>query len=338
MKDSIKRNVYLTETPLSEAVSRFFEALDEQGVLVSAVGRTIRVDVNALGRITAAPVFAKIHLPTTTRVPWTAWPSSRSFTFAGQRAQSVTLPLMKKALTRRKGREGLCEGSYAVMVDTRRPASVRMRCRIMVEDLVHADDESVTIIAPAKPWQHVRTVGEDIVATELILPENHGIRPADLGALLAAGVTEVEVRRRPRVVIIPTGNELVAPGSQLRPGDIVEFNSQIIGGFVVECGGEPSFSPIVPDDFGDIAEAVRAAAASADIVIVNAGSSAGSEDYTSAVVEKLGRVIVNGVAIKPGKPTILGIVEGPAKGVRRHARSSACPGIPFLHRWRASCS
>lgn len=330
MKDSIKRNVYLTETPLSEAVSRFFEALDEQGVLSPLSAETIRVDVNALGRITAAPVFAKISSPHYHACAMDGVAVKSSFTFAASERNPVTLPLMKKGSDAAKGPyEGLCEGSYAVMVDTGDPLPFGCDAVIMVEDLVHADDESVTIIAPAKPWQHVRTVGEDIVATELILPENHGIRPADLGALLAAGVTEVEVRRRPRVVIIPTGNELVAPGSQLRPGDIVEFNSQIIGGFVVECGGEPSFSPIVPDDFGDIAEAVRAAAASADIVIVNAGSSAGSEDYTSAVVEKLGRVIVHGVAIKPGKPTILGIVEGPAGEGRPAARPFiGVPGYP----------
>ncbi len=197
--------------------------------------------------------------------------------------------------------------------------------------MVETTDDSVTIIAPAKPWQHVRSVGEDIVATELVLPENHAIRAVDIGAMLAAGVTQVQVRRRPRVVIIPTGDELVAPGSKLQTGDIVEFNSRIIGGFVSEWGGEPVFNAIVRDEFDAITQAVRQAAADGDIVIVNAGSSAGSEDYTSAVVDRLGEVIVHGVAIKPGKPTILGTVEGrPFIGVPGYPVSASLACELFL--------
>ncbi|MDI6638993.1 MAG: molybdopterin biosynthesis protein, partial [Bacillota bacterium] len=192
-------------------------------------------------------------------------------------------------------------------------------------------DDSVTVIAPAKPWQHVRTVGEDIVATELVVPENHIIRPADLGAMLAAGVTEVSVRKKPRVTVIPTGDELVPPGTRLSPGDIVEFNSRIIGGLVHEWGGEPVLCDIVRDDYDAIARAVRAAAAGADIVIVNAGSSAGSEDHTSHVARSLGELLVHGVAIKPGKPTILGIVCGrPFLGIPGYPVSASLACELFL--------
>ena len=146
------------------------------------------------------------------------------------------------------------------------------------------------MMSPVAPWQHVRTLGEDLVATEMVLPENHRLRPVDLGACAAAGVTEIPVRRQPRIAIIPTGNELVPPGAApLKPGDIVEFNTLMLAGMVREWGGHAQrFSP-VRDDFALIRNTVKDAMADYDLVIVNAGSSAGSEDYTAAVVEELGR-------------------------------------------------
>ena len=289
----MKRNVYLNEVPLDEAVRRFFAALERTGAIGALPGEPIAVDVAAMDRITAEPVFARISSPHYHACAMDGVAVKSASTFAASERRPVTLRL----------------GEDAVMADTGDPLPFGFDAVIMVEDLVETTDDSVTIIAAAKPWQHVRSVGEDVVATELVLAENHAIRAVDIGAMLAAGVVQVQVRRRPRVVIIPTGDELVAPGSRLRTGDIVEFNSRIIGGLVSEWGGEPVFHEIVRDDFEAITQAVRQASAECDIVIVNAGSSAGSEDYTSAVVDGLGEVIVHGVAIA-GQPTILGIVDG----------------------------
>jgi len=311
----VKRNVYLDEAPLDEAVQEFFAALRGRGVVGTLPGELIAVDVAAMGRTTAEPVFAKISSPHYHACAMDGAAVRSDSTFAASERRPVTLKL----------------GEDAVMADTGDPLPFGFDAVIMVEDLVETTDESVTIIAPAKPWQHVRSVGEDIVATELVLPENHDIRAIDIGAMLAAGVTQVQVRRRPRVAIIPTGDELVAPGSELRAGDIVEFNSRIIGGLVSEWGGEPVFHGIVRDDFDMITHAVRQAVAESDIVIVNAGSSAGSEDYTSAVAGSLGEVIVHGVAIKPGKPTILGMVEGrPFIGVPGYPVSASLACELFL--------
>ncbi len=163
---------------------------------------------------------------------------------------------------------------------------------------------------PVAPWQHVRPLGEDIVATELVLPENHLIRPHDLGAMSAAGLTEVPVRRRPRVGVIPTGSELVLPGTDPAPGKIIEFNSLMIAELLKEWGAEARRLPIVPDERGLLAAAVSGAIDDCDLVIVNAGSSAGSRDYTSSIVEQLGELVVHGIAIRPGHPTILGITRG----------------------------
>jgi len=311
----VKRNVYLDEAPLDQAVQAFFAALDGRRVVGTLPGEPVPVDVAAMGRITAEPVFARISSPHYHACAMDGAAVKSDSTFAASERRPVTLRL----------------GEDAVMADTGDPLPFGFDAVIMVEDLVETTDDTVTIIAPAKPWQHVRSVGEDIVATELVLPENHAIRAIDIGAMLAAGVTQVEVRRRPRVAIIPTGDELVAPGSKLRAGDIVEFNSRIIGGFVSEWGGEPVFCDIVRDEFEAITQAVQQAAAESDIVIVNAGSSAGSEDYTSAVAGRLGEVIVHGVAVKPGKPTILGIVEGrPFIGVPGYPVSASLACELFL--------
>ena len=311
----MKRNVYLDEAPLDEAAQAFFAALEEQAIIGTLPGEPVDVDIAATGRITAEPVFARISSPHYHACAMDGAAVKSDSTFAASERRPVTLRL----------------GEDAVMADTGDPLPFGFDAVIMVEDLVETTDDTVTIIAPAKPWQHVRSVGEDIVATELVLPENHAIRAIDIGAMLAAGVTQVEVRRRPRVAIIPTGDELVAPGSKLRAGDIVEFNSRIIGGFVSEWGGEPVFCDIVRDEFEAITQAVQQAAAESDIVIVNAGSSAGSEDYTSAVAGRLGEVIVHGVAVKPGKPTILGIVEGrPFIGVPGYPVSASLACELFL--------
>ena len=166
----------------------------------------------------------------------------------------------------------------------------------------------IEIRAALPPWHHVRSMGEDMVATELVLPANHRLRPVDLGALAGAGHATVRVIRRPRVAIIPTGSELVpVDAGEPPPGHIIEYNSLVLAAQVESWGGVPTRWPIVADDFDAIRVAV-AAAADHDLVLLNAGSSAGSEDYTAHVVQSLGRLLVHGVAVRPGHPVVLGIV------------------------------
>jgi putative molybdopterin biosynthesis protein len=185
----------------------------------------------------------------------------------------------------------------------------------MVEKIHQLDETHVEIRSPSYPWQHIRKVGEDIVTTQLLLPENHTIRPYDVGALVAAGVFSLKVWQRPRVVIIPTGSELIHhknlkdPG-QLQKNQIIEYNSLILAGLVRECGGVPIIYDIVRDQEKDIKDALQKAVDSdAHLVIINAGSSAGSKDYTANTIEEMGEVLIHGVAMMPGKPTILGAIE-----------------------------
>jgi putative molybdopterin biosynthesis protein len=209
-------------------------------------------------------------------------------------------------------------------VDTGDPMPDGFDSVIMVEHVHELDDATIEIRAPVPPYHHVRPIGEDIVATELILPKNHVLRPVDLGACAAAGLTDVSVSRKPVVTIIPTGTELVPIGATLKPGDIVEFNSLIIGGLVDEWGGSSQTSPPVADDYEAIKTAVSNAAVDSDIVLVNAGSSAGSEDYTAEIVADLGELAVHGVAIRPGHPVVLGVVNGkPTLGIPGYPVSAA---------------
>ncbi len=199
--------------------------------------------------------------------------------------------------------------------------------------------EYIEIIKPLTPWQHVRTIGEDIVSTELILPENHRIRPVDIGAMLASGILDVMVRRRPKVVIIPTGTEVVEPGSDLKKGNIIEYNSRILAGLVNQWGGESIRFRIVPDDYDELKKAILEAYELGDMVVVNAGASAGSKDFSSAAISDLGEVILHGINIRPGKPLILGwLKDKPVLGIPGYPVSAYITfnlfARPIIYKWQ----
>lgn len=296
-----KRKIYLENIPLSEALDKWWRRLNEAGLDKPLTGEKIVVD-DSLGRVTAEAVSAKISSPFYHASAMDGY----AVKFANTFGASETKPKRLKI------------GEKAIYMDTGDPMPEGFDAVIMIEDVNiikgqgargKGQDEFIEIIEPATPWQHVRTIGEDIVATELILPENHIIRPVDIGALLGGGITEIMVRRRPKVVIIPTGTEIVEPGTELKKGNIIEYNSRILSGLVSEWGGEPLRMLPVPDDYEKIKNATLQAIETGDIVVINAGASAGSEDFTASVIADIGEVFVHGINIKPGKPVILGIFD-----------------------------
>lgn len=205
-------------------------------------------------------------------------------------------------------------GQDAWPVNTGRPIPENSDAVIMIENVHFVDDETLEIDQALVPWQNVRRVGEDFVASEMVLPSRHAVTAYEVGALLAAGVTRVEVKPKPKVLLIPTGSELVTASSatdrDLEPGETIEFNTVILSGLVEQAGGQPFMHAIVPDDFTAVKNAILEGVRSdAHLIVVNAGSSAGSEDYTAAAIKDVGEVLVHGVAMMPGKPTILGVVE-----------------------------
>ena len=286
----MQRKVYLEDIPLDEALARFYGALEREGGLQALPGESVPLD-HALGRVTAQPVWARISSPHYHSSAMDGVAVRAEDTYGA----SKTSPLLLKL------------GEQAQWVDTGDPVPPGYNAVIMVEDVQAVDDDRIQIMAAVAAWQHVRLLGEDIVATELVLPENHRIGPSDLGAMAAAGLTEVQVRRKPQVTIIPTGTELVTLGEPLEAGKIIEYNSLMMAAQVEEWGGHPIRHPIVPDDFERIKEAVQEALEVSDIVVLNAGSSAGSEDYTAQVVSEVGALLVHGIAVRPGHPVVLGV-------------------------------
>lgn len=253
----------------------------------------------ALGRVTAAPVYAKLSSPRFHTAAMDGFAVLARNTFGAGPGREVRLRI----------------NSEAWSVNTGLPMPAGTDSVIMIENVHFIDDNEFEIDQGLVPWEHVRRVGEDFVASEMILPGRHIISPYDQGALLAGGINTVEVVERPRVLIIPTGNELVpyrdADEIGKMPGRTVEFNSVVLSSLVEQAGGVVETHEIVRDEFELVKAAVLEGVRSdAHVVVINAGSSAGSEDYTAAAISELGEVLVHGVAMMPGKPTVLGMVEG----------------------------
>ncbi|MDH7485677.1 MAG: molybdopterin biosynthesis protein [Anaerolineae bacterium] len=335
-----KRQVYLEDIPLEEAVARWWAALEEAGATAPLPGEPLPV-AEALGRVTAEAVWARLSSPHYHAAAMDGYAVRAEDT----RGATETTPLRLRV------------GTQAIPVDTGDPLPPGTNAVIKIEDTqliahhasrkslianrlsqVAARPSSIEILASVAPWQHVRPMGEDMVASELVLPANHRLRPQDLGAIVGSGHTTVSVRRRPRVAILPTGTELVPPGSEPRPGEIVEYNSIMLAAKVEEWGGEPTRLPPVPDDFEAIKDSVATALDTHDLVVVNAGSSAGSEDYTADVFRELGQVFVHGIAIRPGHPVVLGLARGkPVMGIPGYPVSALLTfdllAGPLIARW-----
>ena len=300
------RRYYLSDIPMEQAVEKFHAALESLGALDHSPAEAVPLD-RAQGRITAAPVWAKSSSPHYDSAAMDGVAVRARDTVGATETSPVRLTI----------------GDQALWIDTGDPMPSGYDAVIMVEVVHEVDEATIEIMSPTAPYEHVRPLGEDIVATELVLPENHRIRPVDLGACAAAGLTELQVRRRPSVAVIPTGAELVPLGSPLKPGDIIESNSLVLAGMVDEWGGLATRWPPVPDDRDKLREAVSRAAQEHDIVLINAGSSAGSADYTAEVVEEVGKLLVHGIAVRPAHPVVLGVVNNtPVLGIPGYPVSS----------------
>lgn len=293
----VKRKIYLDNISLEEAQDNFFNMIKEAGHKPEP--ETIPVE-DSLDRITAEAVFARLSSPHYHASAMDGVAVRSKETYGAMETSPKALKIYDQYLP----------------VDTGQPLPPGFDAVIMIEDIHQADEKTIEITSAAAPWQHVRPMGEDIVATELIIPVNHLIGPEDIGAMLAGGIWQVKVRKKPVVTIIPTGSELVQPGEVPAVGKIIEFNSRFFSGLVTRWGGEACPHDIVKDEYELIKKALLSAVEKSDLVIINAGSSAGSRDYTSAIIEEVGKLLAHGLAIKPGKPTVLGMVnKKPVVGV-----------------------
>ena len=277
---------YLTNVPLEQAKRDYLSLLVERGF----APRTQVIPVQqACGRVTAQPVYAHICAPHYAASAMDGVAVVAGDTFGATETTPVTL-----------------RPEQFTVLDTGDPIPQDKDAVIMVEDIVKNPDGSITIHSAAAPWQHIRQIGEDVCAGEMILPAHMEVSPSAIGAMIAGGVLEISVICKPLVGIIPTGDEIIPPCTDPKPGDIMEFNSSIFSAMLGQWGAETKTYPIVPDKFDAIKDAVALAAAECDLVILNAGSSAGREDFSARVIGELGQVLYHGIAMKPGKPAILG--------------------------------
>ena len=277
---------YLTNVPLEQARRDYLRLLSERGFAPRAERVSVR---DAFGRVTSRAVYARLNAPHYACSAMDGIALFAADSFGATETTPVTLT----------------EEKYTV-VDTGDPIPDGCDAVIMAEELVRNADGSVTIHAPAAPWQHIRQIGEDICAGEMILPSFTDVTPAAVGALIAGGVRDLEVLARPVVGVIPTGDEIVPPETDPAPGEILEFNSSIFSAMLSSWGAEARTYPIVPDKFGEIRDMLEKAASECDMVILNAGSSAGRDDLSAAAVREVGELLYHGLAIRPGKPAILG--------------------------------
>ena len=277
---------YLTNVALAKAKEEYLD-------LLTGHGFTYQTEIipvyEACGRVTAQAVYASICAPHYAASAMDGVAVNAKDTFGATETTPVTLT----------------PGQYIVL-DTGDPIPDGCDAVIMVEDIVKNADGSITIHEAAAPWQHIRQIGEDICAGEMILPSHMTVSPSAIGAMIAGGVLEISVIRKPLVGIIPTGDEIIPPCTDPKPGDILEFNGSIFSAMVKSWGAEAKVYPIVPDKFDAIKNTVAKASEECDMVILNAGSSAGREDFSARVIRELGEVLYHGIAMKPGKPAILG--------------------------------
>ncbi|WP_202707852.1 molybdopterin biosynthesis protein [Sporosalibacterium faouarense] len=295
------RNIYIKNTPIEEAQEIFFNRLGFKN-------KHEKIDVlDTIGRITFNAIYAKNSSPHYNAAAMDGILVKAESTYEASEVNPIILK----------------EGKGFIYINTGNLIQDGFDAVIMIEDVIELEEGKVKILKAAYPWQHIRPIGEDIVATEMILPSKHKIRPIDLSALLSGGIEEIEVYKKPQIGIIPTGSEIIENNRDLKPGKIIDSNSRVFQGLIEEYGAIANRYSPVADQYNLLKNAISKGIENNDILIINAGSSAGTKDYTAKIIKELGEVIVHGIAIKPGKPTILGIInEKPVIGLPGYPVSS----------------
>ena len=287
-----KRNLYLKTIPVEEALDKYYSALREKGILDKFIEEVLTTE--SLGRVTSEAIYAKCNSPLFNAAAMDGICVDSKITKNASEEKPVVLKL----------------GLDYKIVDTGDAIKPPFDAVVMAEDVIEIDDETIKIMSPVAAWENVRPIGEDIVVGEMILESNHKIKPIDIGALIAGGILSFKCHKKLSVGITPTGDEIISPKDNPKEGDIIDSNSYMIKALVDNAGGIGKRYDIVKDDYEKIKSQLKKSISENDISIINAGSSAGTEDYSVHILRELGEVIVHGVSMKPGKPVILAIVDG----------------------------
>ena len=276
-------------TSVQEALELWYSACASSSC-PSRLGTEALAVADAAGRVTAE----------------TLWALRSSPPFDASAMDGIALRAAETAGATQLSPVTIASGSYQV-VDTGDPLPACFDAVVMREHIELAGGMA-KVSCEVAPYENVRSIGEDVVANELLVNEGHRMRPADIAACAAAGVVELLVRRRPVVAILPTGDEIRPVGAELGPGQFSDTNSIMLAAQARELGCETIVLPIEPDDPEAIARAAARAAASCDLLIIIAGASHGRDDYTAQVLADLGSIAVHGVALRPGHPVMLGVL------------------------------
>ncbi len=317
-----QEKIYLHDIPLSDAWSHLIKALEKASLWQPLQAEEIPLD-QALGRVIADPIWARISSPHYHAAAMDGFAlRSRDTSDASDRSP-ITLNIPTQACYVDTGDEMPNWADAVVPIENVEPEDAQ-------EDRLNW--KVIRLRKALAPWTNVRPMGEDMVATELVLPAGQILRPIDIGAIAGSGNASVRVWRKPRVAILPTGSELIPIGTDAKPGEILEYNSLVLAAQVESWGGLPKRFPIIPDDFDSILKATLDAARENDLILINAGSSAGSEDFTASVIDSIGEILVHGIAVRPGHPVVLGMIrveDRESEGeVARQVPVIGVPGYP----------
>ncbi|MCL1935787.1 MAG: molybdopterin biosynthesis protein [Defluviitaleaceae bacterium] len=282
-----QRNLYLKTTPIEEALENFYKYIK-----IKSETEEIEV-INSLGRILSRSVFAKYSSPN-----YNSCAMDGIITNSEKiKNASEINPII------------LTETKDFLYVNTGNLLKEPFDCVVMIEDITEIEKNKIAVKKSAKPWQHVRIIGEEIIEGELVLSSNNKIRPFDISAMLSSGITTIFVKKQITVAIIPTGSELIDIHEVPKLGNVIESNSYMLEASLKNYGFLANRYDRVKDDYDIIKNAIINATKKNDVVLISAGTSAGTEDYTKDIINELGEVITHGLSVKPGKPVILGIVN-----------------------------
>jgi molybdopterin molybdotransferase len=271
----------------------------------------------ALGRVTAHDIHSPEDLPAFPRATMDGYSVRSQDTFGASEGLPAYLELVGEVPMGKASQVSLSTGQ-AARAYTGGMLAQGADAVVMVERTQQLDDTTIEVLRPVAPGENVVQAGEDVRRGDLVLPGGHVVRPQDIGGLLGLGITSISVSRRPRVSIVSTGDELVVPDEKPGPGQIRDINTYTISALVTQAGGVPVHVALVEDDYEAQRDAAIRGLEQGDMLVFSAGSSVSSRDMTASVIASLGSpgIIVHGISIKPGKPTIVGFVDGkPAIGL-----------------------
>jgi molybdenum cofactor synthesis domain-containing protein len=302
------------------------EALDATGTPLATVEQLALADAD--GRVLAASIVAPIDVPPVARSAMDGYALRAADTSDASTDAPVRLPIVGEAWAGRPWSGTLAPGA-AIAIATGALVPDGADAVVMIEDTAR-DGDRVVVHEPAAAGRHITPQGRDVRTGATVLLAGDVLTPSRLGALAALGLGHVIVHTKPRVAILATGDEVVAAGRPLLPGQVYDVNTTTLAALVARHGGSADVRPRVGDDAAAL-DAAFTACLDADLVLVTGGSSVGERDYVLDAIAGRGRIVFDGVAIKPGKPTILGVASGrPVLGLSGNPSSCLSNGYLFV--------